>query len=142
MATKVINKFGEMIGWNHTTLVVWGRELETIDEIAYSDSTSFENAYGQGNMPIGRMKGNYEAKFSFSVSMEERIGMMQSTPAGRRLQDNPATDVPCIFEYDGNIYKDVIRNVVLTNNGMEVKQGDGIIRWKFECIISHIDWNV
>lgn len=142
MATKIINQFGEMIGWNNTTLVVWGRELEAINEISYSDNQTVEPEYGHGNMPIGFKKGNYEAKFSFSVSEEERRAMLRSTPPGKRLQDNPPTDVPCMFDHDGNIYKDVIRNVKILNNGVEVKQGDGSIWFKFECFTSHIEWNV
>lgn len=139
---KLINKFGTMAGWNNVTAVLLGRELEGITELSYSDAVEMENVYGSGGMPIGRAKGNYTAKVSLTLYMEELIALQHSLPPGSRIQDIEPFDIPVQYDYKNYIYKDVIRNCQFTNNGVEVKQNDKTIAVKFEMITSHIDHNV
>lgn len=139
---KLINKFGTMAGWNNVTAILLGRELEGITELSYSDAVEMENVYGSGGMPIGRAQGNYSAKVSLTLYMEELIALQHSLPPGRRIQDIEPFDIPVQYDYKNYIYKDVIRNCQFTNNGVEVKQNDKTIAVKFEMITSHIDHNV
>ncbi|MDY3317684.1 hypothetical protein PG630_10225, partial [Riemerella anatipestifer] len=86
-ANSITNYLGKLTGWNNTTLNLMGRDVVGIEDFEYSDTTKKENAYGAGGMPIGWTEGNYEAKFSFSLYVEEEQAIQQMLPPGMRLQD-------------------------------------------------------
>ncbi len=142
MAT-VINKFGKLTGWNSITVNMLGRDIEGITEVDYSDKKEKENAYGAGNMPVGRgSEGNYSAKASISLFVEEEMALQKSLPKGKRLVDITPFDVIVEYEYDGYMYRDCIHNCEFTGRSVSVKQGDKKIVNKHELIVSHISWNV
>ena len=87
MANKITNYLGKLIGWNQTTVNILGRDVVGIEEFEYSDSTKKENAYGAGGMPVGSTEGNYEAKFSLSLYVEEENAIQAALPPGKRFQD-------------------------------------------------------
>lgn len=139
---KIINKFGNMQGWNQVTCQMLGRDVEGISAIKYDDSVKKENVYGAGQYPIGRSSGNYEAKCSLTLFKEETDAIQKALPAGRRMQDIAPFDV--IVEYqrpNGSIMKDVIRNCEFTNRAVDVKQNDGTTATEYTLIVSHIEWN-
>lgn len=138
----IINKFGRITGWNKVTLTLYGRDVEAIVEINYTDNQEKDNEYGAGKFPVGQSEGNYKAEASISLFSEEVVAIQKSIPKGLRIQDIPPTDVPVEYEYNGTLIKDVIRNASFKNNGREVKQGDGKIVTKFDLLTSHIDWNI
>ena len=140
-SATIINKFGRIVGWNNITMTLYGRDVEAITEVSYNDEQDMENEYGQGKYPMGQGEMNYKANFSFSLYHEELLAIQRSLPPGIRIQDIPPTDVIINYEHNGTTYKDVVRNVRLKNNGREVKQGDGKIVFKVDCLTSHIDWN-
>lgn len=142
MLQKLINKFGLMAGWNQVKVNLFGRDLEGITELEYDDEQEMENVYGGGPMPIGQSKGNYAAKASITLFIEERNALLDSMPPGTRLQDIGPFDIPVQYEYLTRIYKDVLRNCRIKNNGVAVKQNDKTIAFKHDLLISHIDWNV
>lgn len=142
MATTIKNKFGTLIGWNNVKLNLLGRDVEGIDEIEYEDELDLDNAYGGGNYPIGETVGNYKAKGSISLYMEENMALQKSLPKGVRIQEIPAFDIPVVFEYNGEIYKDVLRNCRFKTNGRQTKNGEGKIVFKHELKVGTIDWNV
>ena len=142
MILSLINKFGKMAGWNNVTTTMMGRDVEGITELAYDDSEEKENAYGAGKMPIGRGSGNYAAKCSITLYLEEVVALQQSLGPGKRLADIAPFDIAVSYEYQGLIYKDRIRNCEFTNHSREVKQNDKTIAIKFDLIVSHIDWNI
>lgn len=132
-----------MQGWNSITVNLLGRNLEGITEINYTDSTTKENVYGAGGMPIGRSEGNYEAEASMTLLKEEADGLRLSLPPGKRLQDIAPFDIVVVYENKtGLILTDIIRNCEFTNDGVEVAQSDGTIATQYTLIISHIDFNV
>jgi len=141
--TTIINKFGEMKGWNSVTVNLLGRDLEGITQLAYSDSETKENVYGAGKFPIGRSRGNYEAEASITIYKEEADGLRIALGPGRRVLDIAPFDI--VVEYEtklGQIFKDIIRNCEFTNDGVEVAQSDGTIATQYTLVVSHIDWNV
>ncbi|GHV40446.1 hypothetical protein FACS1894179_07000 [Bacteroidia bacterium] len=142
MILSLINKFGKMAGWNNVTTTMMGRDVEGITELAYDDSEEKENAYGAGKMPIGRGSGNYAAKCSITLYLEEVVALQQSLGHGKRLTDIAPFDIAVSYEYQGLIYKDRIRNCEFTNHSLEVKQNDKTIAIKFDLIVSHIEWNI
>lgn len=142
MKTTLINKFGRVAGWNAVTATMLGRDLEGITELEYTDTKAKENVYGAGGMPIGRGYGNYEAKASITLLKEEVVALQQSLAPGKRITDIAPFNIDVSYEYGGIIYKDRLRNVEFTGNGVAVKQGDKHIATKFELILTHIDWNV
>lgn len=139
---SLINKFGHMAGWNNVTANLLGRDLEGITELSYTDETEKENAYGAGNMPIGRGVGNYSAKASVTLYKEEVIALQMAVGPGKRLQDIAPFDITVQYEYNGFIYVDRIRNCEFMGNGSEVKQNDKTIAYKYDLIVSHINWNL
>lgn len=139
---SLINKFGHMAGWNNVTANLLGRDLEGITELSYMDETEKENAYGAGNMPIGRGVGNYSAKASVTLYKEEVIALQMAVGPGKRLQDIAPFDITVQYEYNGFVYVDRIRNCEFTGNGSEVKQNDKTIAYKYDLIVSHINWNL
>ena len=143
MANEIINKFGKLTGWNKLTVNVMGRDLEGISRIAYDDVVKKQNAYGANKYPVGREEMNYEpGEPVLGLYQEEVRGLIASLKPGQRIQDIEPFDI--LVEYElpsGVILRDRIRNAEFTNNGVDVKQGDGKIVTEFKLIISHIDWN-
>lgn len=141
--TTIINKFGTMTGWNSITTNMMGRDLEGYNSLKYDDSVEKTNAYGGGKYPVGRGEGNYEPNCEIGLYKEEANALLRSLKPGQRIQDIAPFDINVAYETkDGAIMKDRIRNAEFTNNGVDVKQGDGTIVTVFKMIISHIDWNV
>lgn len=139
---KVINKFGKIAGWNSITVNLLGRDVEGITEVSYNDKKEKENAYGAGGYPVGRGEGNYSAKASITLLVEEEMAIQKSLPRGKRLDDIAPFDVLVEYEYEGVLYRDRIRNCEFQGRSVGVKQGDKKIANKHELIVSHIDWNV
>jgi hypothetical protein len=138
----IINKFGTMMGWNSIAIPLLGRVLEGVSRIKYDDSVEKKNARGAGRFAIGREDGNYDANCEIDLFKEEVLGLQRSLPKGKRIQDIKAFDIPVVYENeDGVITTDIIRNFEFTNNGVDVKNGDGSISTSFKGIISHIDWD-
>ena len=131
-----------MAGWNSATLNIYGRDVEGISELGYDDSIEKELIKGAGRMPIGVGEGDYVAKMTLKLYQEEVIAIMDSLPAGTRLQDVAPTDVIVQYTYNTRIYKDIIRNVEFTKVGRGVKKGDKTVEQTVEVICTHIDWNV
>ena len=141
--STIINKFGVMQGWNSVTANLLGRDLEGVTELAYSDSQKKENVYGAGPFPIGRGRGNYEAKSTITLLKEEVDALKLALPAGKTIQDIAPFDIVVEYETEnGSIKKDRIRNAEFLGDGVEVKQNDITIATKYELLISHIEWNV
>lgn len=141
--TRVINKFGTMLGWTSVTANLLGRDAEGITEISYTDEVVKENIKGAGQYPIGRSRGDYEAEASITLYKEEVDILRSSLPAGKRLQDIAPFDINVQYATpEGQILKDRIRNCEFTNDGVEVAQGDGTIATQYKLIISHIEYGV
>lgn len=141
--STIINKFGVMQGWNSVTANIMGRDLEGITELSYSDSQKKENVYGAGKYPIGRGRGNYQAKASITLLKEEVDGLKMVLPAGKTIQDIAPFDMVVEYETEsGVIKKDRIRSCEFVGDGIEVKQDDLTIATKYELLISHIEWNI
>ncbi|WP_396177436.1 hypothetical protein [Flavobacterium sp.] len=141
--STIVNKFGVMQGWNAVTANLLGRDLEGVTELAYSDSQKKENVYGAGAFPIGRGRGNYEAKATITLLKEEVDALKLALPAGKTIQDIAPFDIVVEYETEnGSIKKDRIRNAEFMGDGVEVKQNDMSIATKYELLISHIEWNV
>lgn len=139
---RLINKFGTLIGWNSATFNMFGREVEGIEQVKYEDEMSIDVAYGAGNKPIGKTKGNYKATASMNLYIEELIALQQQLPAGSNLYDLPDFDVVVQYEFNGNNYTDIIRNCSISKNPRETKNGEGKIVCEITLVPSHIDWNV
>ena len=141
--TKVINKFGSMVGWNNITVNLLGADLQGIEELSYSDEVKKENVYGAGAYPIGRSIGNYQAKASITLRKEEVDHLLSCLPQGKHLHDIESFDITVEYTSNqGKILKDRIRNCEFTGNGIESKNDGGSIAHKFELLVSHIEWNV
>ena len=137
----IINSFGNVSGWNQIQFVLFGRTVEGIRKISYKDSREMESIMGAGPYPIGYNDGNYKAECSVELLFEEWQALMASLPAGTRIQDIPATDIPVLTMRNGKVTKDVIRNFRFPNQGKEVQQGDKSIYMDMGGFCSHIDWN-
>ncbi len=141
--TTIINKFGTMTGWNDITVNLLSRDVEGITELAYDDTVKKENVPGAGMYPVGRSKGNYEAKASVTLYKEEIDAIKEALPSGKRIQDILPFDINVQYQKtDGSVVKDRIRNCEFLNDGVDVKNNDGTITTKLDLIVSHIEWNV
>ncbi|MCI2229583.1 hypothetical protein MC378_10425 [Polaribacter sp. MSW13] len=140
--TTIINKFGKMAGWNSVTARALGRDIVGIKKIAYSDEQEMDNEYGAGGMPVGQSEGNYKATASIELTVEERLALQSSLPPGFRIQDIAPFPIVVAYDYEGKIYKDIIQNCRIKDNGVDVKQGDKTISTEHNLLTSHISWNV
>lgn len=141
-APKIINKFGTLTGWNNTSINLFGRDLEGIESFKYSDEEDIGVAHGAGKYPIGKTRGNYTAQASLGLYFEEITAILKQLPPGSRIQDIPDFDVVVAYEFNGGLYKDVIRNCSFKNNGREAKNGEGKMVMEYTLVPSHIDYNV
>lgn len=143
MAT-IKNYLGKLTGWNETTVNIMGRDVVGIEEFEYSDSTKKENTYGAGNMPVGWTEGNYEAKFSMSLYLEEEQAIQKALPAGKRLQDIAPFDAIVQYAHPqtGVITKDIIHNAQFTGRTKTGKNNEGKMIHKHEMLCSHISWGI
>lgn len=141
-ASGLINKFGKMAGWNSVTTNMLGRDVEGITELEYNDSVEKENIYGSGKYPIGRSEGNYAAKASITLLLEEVNALQNSLPPTKGLDSIAPFPIVVEYEYNGFKKKDIIHNCEFKGRGIAVKQNDKTIAYKFELVVSHIWWNV
>lgn len=141
-ASSLINKFGKMAGWNSVTVNMLGRDVEGINALAYDDETEKENVYGAGKKPVGRAEGNYSAKASITLLLEEVNALQNSLPPGSSLADIAPFPIVVEYEYNGFKKKDIIHNCEFKGRGVDVKQNDKTIANKFDLVVSHIWWNV
>ncbi len=143
-ANQITNYLGKLTGWNNATINIMGRDVIGIEEFEYSDSTKKENAYGAGKMPIGYTEGNYEAKFSLSLYVEEEQAIQQALPIGTRLQDIEPFDafVQYVNPNNGKIVIDIIHNAQFTGRTKTAKNNEGKMVHKHEMLISHISWGI
>ncbi len=139
---KIINKFGEMLGWNSVTVNMLGRDIEGISEISYTDEQQIEGAYGAGRMPVGFTTGNYTAQAKLTMYKEEAIALQNSLPPAMRIQDIPPFDIIVKYEKDGTLFKDIVHNCKFKNNGSELKQNEGKVEIGFDMWCSHISYNL
>ncbi len=142
MGTEIINHFGKVTGWNHVAARILGRDVVGITEIAYDDSVEIEGVKGAGQYDVGVGEGNYTAKASITLTQEERVGILNALPPGFRIQDIDAFPIIVTYDNNGVIYRDVIQACRFKNNGVEVKQGDKSIAFKFELYTPKIDFNL
>lgn len=142
MPATIINSFGKITGWNNITLNLLGRDIEGVTEIEYDDTVKKGNEYGSGRYPMGQSQGNYEPKGSITLFSEEMVALQSSLPPGIRIQDIPPFEINLVYDLNGVIVRDVLRNASFMNAGKSAKQGDGKIVHKLELLISHIDWKV
>lgn len=143
MADTIINKFGNIQGWNNITCNIMGRDVEGITALSYNDSEEIENVYGAGKYPIGRGSGNYAAEASITMIKEEFDAIQSALPLGKRLSDIEPFDITVEYALpDGRILRDRIRNVQFTGRGVEANQNDKDLAYQSELICSHIEWNV
>ena len=140
--TRIINQFGKVAGWNSVTVRLLGRDVVGITELMYNDNLEVEGVKGAGAFDIGVGEGNYQANASITLTQEERLALLNSLPPGIRIQQIDAFPIIAAYDYNGTIYTDVIRACRFKNNGVEVKQGDKSIAFKFELYTPAIDWNV
>jgi hypothetical protein len=139
---KIVNKFGNLTGWNNSAVNLFGRELEGIDAFKYSDEENIQMEYGAGKYPVGTSSGNYKADASISLYFEENVALLKSLPKGMRIQEIPAFDLPVTYEHDGSIYTDIVRNCRFKSNGRDGKNDQGKMVMEYPLVCSHIDYNV
>lgn len=139
--TTIINKFGNVIGWNRITVNVLGRDVEGITKLMYNDNIDIEGVKGAGKYDIGYGEGNYTCEASITLTEEERRAILEALPQDTRIQEIAPFDINISYEYNNKVYKDVIRNCKFRNNGIEANQGDKSLAFEFELYTSHIEWN-
>jgi len=141
-ASSIINKFGKMAGWNSITVNMLGRDLEAINELDYNDTIDVEVVKGAGAYPIGYGEGNYEAKASISMYLEEWNALQRSLPPGMSIAEIAPFPIVVEYEYDGLKIKDVF-TAKLKGRGVAVKQGDKTIAYKSDLLVlGKINWNI
>lgn len=140
MAKANIN--GTRHAWGSIKLMLLGREVTGISEISYKDSTSKENHYGQGGMPVSRGTGQYKAEATIKLDKYE-VQAIQTATGGKRLQDIDPFDIIVTYMPVGQdkLQVDVIRNCEFTTNERTTKSGDTTIGVPLPLIISHIVWH-
>lgn len=139
---NIINHFGRVAGWNSVKVRLLGRDVVGITEIMYKDTMDIEGVKGAGKFDIGTGDGNYNAEASITLTQEERLALLDSLPVGALIQEIDNFPIVVSYDYGGTVYKDVIRACRFKNNGVEVKQGDKSIAFKFELYTPKIDYNV
>lgn len=139
---NIKNYLGKLTGWNQTTFNLLGRDVIGIEEFEYNDTTKKENAYGAGGMPVGWTEGNYEAKASVTLYLEEEQAIQRALPAGKRLQDITIFDIIVQYAHPetGIIVTDIVHNCQFTGRSKTGKNNEGKMISKQELLCSHITW--
>lgn len=141
--TTIVNKFGKMQGWNSVTANMLGRDVEGVTELAYDDSQEIEGARGAGRYFVGWSEGNYEAKASITLFKEEADMLQALLPKGASISSIPPFNIVVEYDRDLTKTKDVIQYCKFKGRGVEVKQGDKTIAYKFELFVGgRILWNI
>lgn len=138
----IINKFGQMVGWNNISWDWLDRTVEGINALSYTDNQEMENITGAGGYPVGQGTGNYTAEASVTLHLEEIRAMEASLPVGKRIQDIVIPKVTVEYELNGSVIRDVLNNVRITGRGVEVSNNDKVIAFQHTLLVSHIDWYV
>lgn len=141
--TTIINKFGKMAGWNSVTVNMLGRDLEGISEIEYDDNVEIEGAKGAGAFFCGYGEGNYVAKCTLTLFVEEWNALQKSLPSGSLVSDIDPFDIIVEYDYQGFKMKDKITFCKIPGRGVSVKNGDKTIGYKTTLFVGgKIGWNI
>lgn len=138
---KIINKFGEMIGWTHASIRALGRTFEGITQIEYGDEEEINNEYGAGGNPQGYTRGNVTPMCNLTLHLEEIIGFQRSLADGQRLQDIAEFEIVVKYEWQNQVYTDFILGCKFKNNGRAINQGDGSVTKQFNLRTAGIEYN-
>jgi hypothetical protein len=138
----IINKFGNMVGWNSVTFNWLDRDVEGVTSIEYDDEQEMENIKGAGGYAVGQGAGDYSAKASVTLYLEEIRAMEKQLAKGKRLQDIVIPSVQVQYEQGGVIVTDVLKNVRIKNRGVAVSNNDKSISFKHDLLVTHIEWDV
>lgn len=128
--------------WASISMNFYGRTVTGFTALNYEETRKKENHYGAGSNPVHRGYGNKEVKVSITLYKYEVEALQKIAPNGD-ITKLPPTDIPACFLPEGSdgLSTDVVRNVEITNNKRDIKQGDLVIAVTLECIASHIDWH-
>ena len=139
MATPLIN--GTRHSWGNIKVMLLGRTVTGITSISYEDKQEKVNNYGQGNYPVSRGLGKYEASAKITLHAYEAEAI-QRAMIGARMQDIEPFEIVVTYLPEGadTLVVHIIRNAEFTTNKREVKQGDTLIEIEYELIVSHINW--
>lgn len=131
-------------GWKYVNVSFLGRSRITgVTALDYDDTMKKENFYGAGDRPQGRGEGNYEAKATITLRMEEVEAIERSLAPGQSLTDIAPFDITVLMlPNNSNVQKkDIIHNCEFTGNNRKLKQGDGSFEIQLELVVSEITWN-
>ena len=140
MANPLVN--GLRYGWSHITVNLFGRNIQGITAVMYSEEQEKENLYGAGTQPVARGLGAEKTEASIKLGIEEVLALQNLTPR-KRLQDIPPFDVIVQYRTKASpvIVTDVIKNCEFMGNKRDTKQGDKGFDVELKLLPSHIEWS-
>lgn len=135
---------GTVYGWAMIKVFIAGdpEPLVNIRAIEYSDTVDMENVHAEGQMPVGRGYGNYNAAASITLLQEDVQKIMRAVQS-RRLQDLPLLEFVVTFAHP-NVLKQVtdrICGIDIPTNKRSLKQGDKMSEVELPLLPSHIEWD-
>jgi hypothetical protein len=130
--------------WADIRATIFGRTLEGITGIEYSDSEEINPTYGRGKRPVGYTQNNYEANGTITLLIDEIIGIQNLVPRGRGIQDIPTFDIVVSYmDETGNIITDKLKGCKFRSNGRTGTAGEtGALEQELELFILEIQYNV
>jgi len=138
MATNISVINGDEYNFSTTSLILFGREVEGIQEFNYTRRRGKNNIIGRGGKVVARTRGNYEYEGSISIHAKEYRAILASIPEGMSLVDLPPFNLPITFDNGERVYTDMLEYVEFTEEPMTTSAGDENILYVLPLIIGEI----
>lgn len=116
--------------------------LVGVKSISYSDEQEVQMNYGAGNMPVSRGHGRVTSEATIELAMEDVEAIRAQIPSGR-MQDLGEFDVIVSFLHPekAKIVTHTLKHCYISNNGVEVSEGDMEIATEYNLNPAYIQWN-
>lgn len=125
--------------WADVTVLVGGKDMQTIQSVKYEEKIEREAIYGKGRNPLSIQSGNISVEGEIGILQSELIDLEESANGGIL---SLAVDIEVSYEANGVIRTDRIEGVRFTEHNKEINQGDNIMDITIPFIAMNVEHGV
>jgi len=133
---------GEAHSWDNIQVRLFGRTVQGISAISYTDEQEITMNPGAGNKPVSYSKGSIQ--FSGTITLESKeVQAISDSATVDRLQDIPPfpINVAFISASTGLMSNHKLCSCLFKNNGRSASTGDTQVNVELELAIGDIEWS-
>lgn len=128
--------------WQDVTIQMMGKVVAGARAVKYTAKCDQINVYALGGKPIAIATGKKEFEAELTIIQSELEALQRSLPAGKSILDIQAFDVVVVYENDGLLVTDILKNCRFTEVTKEIKVDDPFMEITLPIAVMDIQYNV